>query len=239
MIRGFYTALSGILATMTRQSVVADDIANVNTPGFKGSRTTQSDFGFMLTSSLDGHLLGPLGTATLPVGLTLDRLQGPFETTTLPTDLAIEGDGLFAVATANGVAYTRAGDFVIDANGTLTTQRGEPILDTTGKAIHVADRATFAVSPDGTVAGSGQRIALVAFPPSGVTRLGDNLYALGGAPTPATGLIRQGYLERSNVDMATSMTELMVLQRSFSLSSRALSIQEQTIGDANDVGRVR
>jgi flagellar basal-body rod protein FlgG len=239
MIRGFYTALSGILSSMTRQNVVADNIANVNTPGFKESRSTQRDFGFMLTSSLDGHLVGPLGTATLPVGLTLDRLQGPLEATALPTDLAIEGDGLFAVGTTNGIAYTRAGDFVIDANGTLTTQRGEPILDTTGKPIHVADRATFAVGPDGAIAGSGQRLALVAFPPTGVTRLGTDLYALAGRPAPATGAIRQGFLEHSNVDLATSMTELMVLQRSFSLSSRALTLQDQTIGEANDVGRVR
>jgi flagellar basal body rod protein FlgG len=239
MIRGFYTALSGIIATMTRQSVVADNIANVNTTGFKESRTTQADFGFMLTSSLDGHLVGPLGTATLPVGLTLDRLQGPLEATTLGSDFAIEGDGLFAVATASGVAYTRAGDFEIDVNGTLTTQRGEPILDTTGKPIHVPDRANFTVDATGTVAGTGQRIALVAFPPSGVIRLGDNLYALAGPIAPATGQIRQGYLEHSNVDLATSMTELMTLQRAFSLSSRALTIQDQTIGDANDVGRVR
>ena len=239
MIRGFYTALSGIIATMTRQSVVADDIANVNTPGFKESRTTQSDFGFMLTSSLDGHLVGPLGTATLPVGLTLDRLQGPLEGTMLTTDFGIEGDGLFAVATSGGVAYTRAGDFDIDVNGTLTTQRGEPVLDTTGKPIHVPDRATFAVASDGTVQGTGQRIALVAFPAAGVTRLGNNLYALAAPVAPASGRIRQGFLEHSNVDLATSMTELMVLQRSFSLSSRALSIQEQTIGEANDVGRVR
>lgn len=239
MIRGFYTALSGILATMTRQSVVADDIANVNTPGFKGSRTTQSDFGFMLSSSLDGHLVGPLGTATLAVGLKLDRLQGPLEATTLATDLGIEGDGLFAVATGSGVAYTRAGDFEIDVNGTLTTQRGEPVLDVTGKPIHVPDRDNFGVAADGTVAGTGQRIALVAFPASGVTRLGDNLYALDGPIGPAAGRIRQGLLEHSNVDLATSMTELMMLQRSFSLSSRALSIQEQTIGDANDVGRVK
>jgi flagellar basal body rod protein FlgG len=239
MIRGFYTALSGIIATMTRQSVVADDIANVNTPGFKESRTTQSDFGFMLTSSLDGHLVGPLGTATLPVGLTLDRLQGPLEATNLTTDFGIEGDGLFAIATSSGVAYTRAGDFEIDVNGTLTTQRGEPVLDTTGKPIHVPDRATFAVDPTGIVAGTGQRIALVAFPPTGVTRLGDNLYALAGPISAATGRIRQGFLEHSNVDLATSMTELMTLQRQFALSSRALALQEQTIGDANDVGRVR
>ena len=86
---------------------------------------------------------------------------------------------------------------------------------------------------------TGQKIALIAFPANGVTRLGNNLYALAGLPAPATGAIRQGFLEHSNVDLATSMTELITLQRSYQLSSRALSLQDQTIGEANDVGRVR
>jgi flagellar basal-body rod protein FlgG len=240
MIRGFYTALSGIITAMNRQAIVADNMANVNTPGFKGSRSTQSDFGMTLASSLGGTI-GPLRTATLPVGLTLDRLQGPLETTTLPTDLAIEGDGLFAIRTASGdVGYTRAGDFVLDVTGTLTTQQGEPVLDINGRPIVVAGGASqLSVDSSGNVAGTGQRLALVAFPAAGISRRGDNLYAISGPTSPATGRVRQGYLERSNVDLATSMTELITLQKSFALSSRALSIQEQTLGEANDVGRVR
>ena len=215
MIRGFYTALSGIIASMNRQAIVADNIANVNTPGFKGSRSTQSDFGLTLASSLGGPL-GQLGTATLASGLTLDRLQGPLESTALPTDMAIEGDGLFVIRSAGGaLAYTRAGNFVVDMAGTLTTQLGEPVLDVAGRPI-----------------------ALVALPVAGMSRRGDNTYAISGPTSPAVGRVRQGVLERSNVDLATSMTELITIQRAFALSSRALSIQEQTIGDANDVGRV-
>jgi flagellar basal-body rod protein FlgF len=240
MIRGFYTSLSGIISSMTRQAIVADNIANVNTAGFKGSRSTQSDFGLTLASSLGGTL-GPLGTATVPVGLTIDRLQGPMETTALPTDLAIEGDGLFVIRTAAGdPGYTRAGALAVDVAGTLTTQMGEPVLDVSGRPIVVAGGAsTLIVDSNGNVAGTGQRIALVAFPAAGISRRGDNTYAISGPTSPATGRIRQGFIERSNVDLATSMTELITLQRSFGLSSRALSIQEQTIGDANDVGRVR
>jgi flagellar basal-body rod protein FlgF len=239
MIRGFYTSLSGIISSMTRQSVVADNIANVNTPGFKGSRSTQADFGLDLAASLGGQI-GHLGSATLPVGLTIDRLQGPLETTNLTTDLAIEGDGLFVIRTANGIAYTRAGDFTLDLTRTLTTQTGQPVLDTNGRPIVVPDASIpFTVDVDGTVAATGQRIAVVAFPASGVTRLGDNLFSIPSPTAPATGRIRQGFVERSNVDLATAMTDLINLQRNFALSSRALSIQEQTIGDANDVGRVR
>jgi flagellar basal body rod protein FlgG len=240
MIRGFYTALSGIIASMNRQAIVADNIANVNTPGFKGSRSTQSDFGLTLASSLGGPL-GQLGTATLASGLTLDRLQGPLETTALPTDMAIEGDGLFVIRTAGGaLAYTRAGNFVVDMAGTLTTQLGEPVLDVAGRPIVVpGGAANLVLDPNGNVAGTGQRIALVALPAAGMSRRGDNTYAISGPTSPAVGRVRQGVLERSNVDLATSMTELITIQRAFALSSRALSIQEQTIGDANDVGRVR
>jgi flagellar basal body rod protein FlgG len=239
MIRGFYTALSGIIASMNRQAIVADNIANVNTPGFKGSRSTQSDFGLTLASSLGGPL-GQLGTATLASGLTLDRLQGPLESTSLPTDMAIEGDGLFVIRGAGGaLAYTRAGNFVVDMAGTLTTQLGEPVLDVAGRPIVVpGGAANLVLDPNGNVAGTGQRIALVALPAAGMSRRGDNTYAISGPTSPAVGRVRQGVLERSNVDLATSMTELITIQRAFALSSRALSIQEQTIGDANDVGRV-
>jgi flagellar basal-body rod protein FlgG len=225
---------------MNRQAIVADNIANVNTPGFKGSRSTQSDFGLTLASSLGGPL-GQLGTATLASGLTLDRLQGPLETTALPTDMAIEGDGLFVIRAAGGaLAYTRAGNFVVDMAGTLTTQLGEPVLDVAGRPIVVpGGAANLVLDPNGNVAGTGQRIALVALPVAGMSRRGDNTYAISGPTSPAVGRVRQGVLERSNVDLATSMTELITIQRAFALSSRALSIQEQTIGDANDVGRVR
>ncbi len=236
MIRGFYTALSGIVATMTRQSVVSDNIANVSTVGFKQSRSVQDDFGFDLTNSM-GPSVGHLGTGTVPTGLQLDLSQGPIETTGLPTDLAISGDGLFAVATPRGLAYSRAGNFVLDATGALVTEQGYYVLDTAGGQIRPP--AGFSVGPDGTIAETGQRIALVAWPTGGVSRLGENLYGAAGPLPPASGTIRQGALERSNVDLALSMTELMNLQRSFQLDARALSLQDGTIGEATQLGRLR
>lgn len=240
MIRGLYTALSGMVASMTRQSVVADDVANVNTPGFKQGRTSQADFELALVrSAAAGANLGPLGSGTLGVGLTLDRAQGPLETTGNPTDLAIEGDGLFVVRTVGGTAYTRAGDFVLDGSRTLVTQEGQPVLDTAGRPIVVPAGSEFSVGPDGTVAGTGQRLALVAWPAGGLSRLGQNLYTAAAALPPAGGEIRQGSLERSNVDMAGAMTDLIRFQRSFAMDARALSIQDGTLGDASQLGRIR
>jgi len=236
MIRGFYTALSGIVSNMTRQAVVADNIANVNTVGFKESRTTQDDFEMQVMNTL-GPTLGLLGTGAVPTNLRLDLSQGPLEVTGVQTDLAIEGDGLFEVRTGNGIAYTRAGDFQLDAAGTLCTEQGYPVLDTAGHTI--TPGKPFTVQDDGTIVGTGQRIALVGWPPGGLSRLGENLYAAGGQLQPATGKIRQNVLEHSNTDLAVAMTELVQLQRGFQMSSRALSIQDNTIGDATALGRLR
>jgi flagellar basal body rod protein FlgG len=236
MIRGFYTALSGIVSSMTRQAVVADNIANTNTVGFKQSRTSQDDFELQIMNS-QGPELGELGTGAIPTGLTLDTSQGPLQETNNQTDMAVEGDGLFVVRTGGGVAYTRAGDFQVDATGTLVTEQGYQVLDTAGHTIQPGQ--TFTVGSDGTIVETGQRIALVAWPPGGVTRLGQNLYSAGGALTPATGSIRQRMLEGSNTDMALAMTDLISLQRNFQMSSRALSLQDGSIGDAVQLGRLR
>jgi flagellar basal body rod protein FlgG len=151
--------------------------------------------------------------------------------------MAIEGDGLFVVRTGSGIAYTRAGDFVTDVTGTLVTQQGYPVLDIAGHNIQPGQ--PFTVAADGTIVPSGQRIALVGWPPGGVTRLGQNLYSAGGQLTPGSGSIRQGALEASNTDLALAMTDLISLQRNFQMSSRALSLQDGTIGDAVQLGRLR
>jgi flagellar basal-body rod protein FlgG len=236
MIRGLYTSISGLVAAMTRQSIVADNLANVNTVGFHQSNSTTADFEVALAQS-SGANLGYLGTGTFATGLTLDRSQGPIESTDGPADLAIEGDGLFVVATPGGLAGTRAGNFSIDAAGTLVTANGYPVLDTAGKPIVAS--GTFTVGPDGTVAGTGQKIALAGWPAGGTTRLGQTLVDLGGTITPAGGTIRQGSLEHSNTDVTTAMTELVSLQRQFSLSSRAITIQDETLGDAAQLGRLK
>ncbi|HWP63659.1 MAG TPA: flagellar hook-basal body protein [Candidatus Binatia bacterium] len=238
MIRGWYTSLSGVLAALRRLDVVADNVANVNTPGFRASRTAQFDFGVEL-SRADGAHLGRLGTATVPNGPFLDPGQGVLESTGLPTDLAIEGDGLFVVrAPDGGLAYTRSGAFRFDVLGRLTTVDGFLVLDTEGQPI-VAPPGAFVVAADGSIEGTGQRLALVAWPAGGVRRLGAALFAVDGPTTPAAGRIRQGVLERSNVDLASAMTDLIALQRSMALSARAWSTTDATVDEAIRIGRLR
>jgi flagellar hook protein FlgE len=184
-----------------------------------------------------GPELGELGTGAAATGLKLDTSQGPLQSTGVQTDLAIDGDGLFEVRTGSGIAYTRAGDFQLDVTGTLVTEQGYPVLDTAGHTIQPGQK--FTVGSDGTIGQTGQRIALVGWPPGGVTRLGENLYSAGGQLTPATGSIRQGTLEGSNTDMASAMTDLVNLQRDFQMSSRAMTLQDGTLQDASQLGRLQ
>jgi flagellar basal-body rod protein FlgG len=247
MIRGLYTSASGLVAAQQRMDQLSGNIANVNTVGFKEILDTQADYGSNVGLSMgDGSSvagLGRLSYGTVAVGATINRLQGPLMNTGNPTDLAIAGDGLFAVGTPDGVAYTRAGNFVLDANGQLVTQQGYPVLDSTGKTITLpGGPSSFAVSPDGTVEGTGQRLALISFPATGVAVEGENLYVINGPVQPVAngdGTIQQGYLEGSNVDLASSMTDLIALQRLFQMSARSLTMQDQTLEDANNVGKLK
>jgi flagellar basal-body rod protein FlgF len=247
MIRGIYTSASGLVAAQQRMDELAGNIANVSTTGFKQILATQEDYGTGVGLSLgDGASaagIGRLSYGTVTVGAIVDHLQGPLLSTGNPTDLAVSGDGLFVVGTPNGVAYTRAGDFVLDANGTLTTQQGYPVLDTSGKPVTAAGGASsFVVAKDGTVDGTGQRLAIVSFPTTGLAVAGENLYAISGAVTPVAsgaGTVEQGFLEGSNVDLSGSMTDLIALERMFQFSAKSLTLQDQTLDDANNVGKLR
>jgi flagellar basal-body rod protein FlgG len=245
MIRGIYTSISGVIAAQRRMDVLGNNIANVNTTGFKEALATQTALGMGVgTTAGEGYLpLGTLGVGTYASGLTDNFLQGPLLTSGLPTDLAVVGDGLFVVGTPTGPAYTRAGDFVLDATGMLTTQQGQPVLDVTGRPIVVpGGTSAFSVGPDGTVNGTGQRIALVTVPATGLTRIGENLFAIAGPVTPVAdgaGTIVQGATEGSNTDLASSMTELISVQRNYQLSARAFSLQDGTLDTTIALGRVK
>jgi flagellar basal body rod protein FlgG len=240
MIRGFYTALSGIVESMTRQAIVSDNIANSNTVGFKETLAGEAQWGFDVAASTGGPS-GFMGTGAYATDPQLDLKQGSLEETGISTDLGLEGDGLFAVQTASGaVAYTRGGEFQIDASGNLVTEQGYRVLDVAGHPVTVPGGATaFTVGTDGTVSETGQRIAVLGYPAAGLGRLGNNLYEPKGTITLITPTVRQRTLEHSNTDLGGAMTDLITLQRSLQIAARALSLQDQTLADSNALGRLR
>lgn len=221
------TAASGMEARMQSLEMLANNLANVETGGYKADREFYSLF------------VGDDATAdpqtgdvtTLPVIETqwTDLAQGVLRDTANPLDLAIDGDGLFAVQTAAGLRYTRNGNFRLSQAGALLTSDGNPLRATDGGQITVQPRVPIEVLPDGTVQQGGQvvgQLQVVSFDPGAINKEGVNYFAAaeGATPKPATGTVLQGKVEESNVGTAESSVRLVALMRQFEMLQKAMSL---------------
>ncbi len=260
MVRGLYTAASGALVAQSMSENVANNLANVNTSGFKETLLqiqsapvldiyrVQNDPGKVPGAPLAGvpvaPYVGALGTGAWVYDTPQRFSQGPLQSTGNPLDLAISGtNGFFAVQTAQGVRYTRDGQFAQSANGTLVTQDGNPVLDVNGNAL-VIPQATQSqgkpsVGVDGTVSQGGitiGKLALVGF--GNLTALrnqGDNLMVDSGnaGPTAATNVgVQQGFLEKSNGNVVRSMVDLITAERWFDMNERAIKCEDDATNQA-------
>jgi flagellar basal-body rod protein FlgG len=244
MVEGLYSAAAGMMAQQERLDSVANDIANVNTHGYKSVRVAFRDLAYLPggQGAADGVRPGS-GSAAWALGRSFS--QGALERTDRSLDVGIEGSGFMQVRTAAGQeALTRDGNLQVDARGQLVTSTGLRLIPPITIPGDV-DADKLSIAPDGRVSAGGRalgRIALVDVPaPDGLTALGDNLYApsaASGALRPAAGArLVQGALEGSNVDMATAMVDMMDAQKSFALASRAIQMQDQAMEIANGLRR--
>jgi flagellar basal-body rod protein FlgG len=228
MLEGLYTAAAGMAAQQQRMDALSNDVANTNTAGYKKVRT-----GGVRTGS---------GAAAVELGRGFE--QGALQQTDQPTDLAIEGEGYFQVrrGSTGQLALTRNGSFQIDSTGQLVTAQGDRLVPPVQLPRGV-DPSTVTIAPDGTVSSAGRRLGqvqLVTVPaPTGLVPSGDGYYsvsAASGATRPAAGAtLRQGALESSNVDLADAMVDMMDAQRSYSMASKAIHMQDQMMEIANGV----
>jgi flagellar basal body rod protein FlgG len=252
MNRGLYTVTSGGLAALARLDAVSQNLANVGTAGFKAERLL-----FQvrpLTRPLDaaspGALDPVLGRTAAQVVQTesiRDFSQGPIRVSGNPLDVAITGDGFFAVTTPRGERYTRQGSFTLDPEGYLVTQAGERVQGDGGD-LRVGTGGDVVIGEDGTVVVDGStdgRLKLVQLgdPPKLVPE-GASLFAPlpGTAPVPldATAThLQPGAIEAANVDAVAGLVELVDVSRAFESYMRALQrLDEITQRSINDVGRV-
>lgn len=254
MMRSLYTAATGMDAQQTKMDTIANNLANANTTGFK---RTRADFEDLLSETIRSpQAATPQGGAAptpLQVGLgvrtsgtTRSFSQGDFVETGNPMDIAIEGGGFFRVTRPNGeYAYTRAGNFKVDAEGRLVTQRGELVEP----RIQVPQNATsVTVSPDGQVTAAipnetrpqelGQLELSTFVNPAGLEAIGGNLYVetiSSGTPSftrpgeNGTGTITQGFLESSNVKAVEEMVAMISTQRSYELNSKVIQTADQML----------
>ncbi len=217
MDRGLYIAASGMLAQLTRQDQLANDLANVSTSGYKADRVSQESFGdLMLTNRASGQTIGALGMGSRITKFSTDLRQQPLKQTDEPLDLAITGDGFFGVQTAGGTRFTRNGSFQSGPGGTLVDQLGNPVLG--------PDRRPVRLGPDGTVAATAVGVFAVTAP----VKEGDALFA-GTATGAATGTVQTGRLEGSGVDAAHTMIDMLASLRAFESSQRAITTIDSTL----------
>jgi flagellar basal-body rod protein FlgG len=261
MLRAFSTAATGMSAQEMMVDVIANNLANVNTTGFKRSQISFQDLLYVKLresgTEIAAGIKSPggleVGNGVRPASTTKVYNQGEFENTGRKLDIAIRGDGFLQVVLPNGdIRYTRDGALQMNANGQL--------VSTTGYAIEPAitiptDASAVDIGTDGgvnvtTAAGTSSvvgTIQLVRFPnPSGLSAEGDNLLAESGASgSPLTGtagengfgMIQSGFLEKSNVSMVTELVSLITAQRAYEINSRAIRAGDEMLRAANNLGR--
>ncbi|MFP5364222.1 MAG: flagellar hook-basal body protein [Thermoleophilia bacterium] len=228
MERGLYIAASGMLAEQVRQDLIAHDLANASTPGYKADRVTTQSFGdLLLQDRSSGGAIGPLGLGARIESQTTDLSPGPLRATGEPLDFAVEGEGFFAVRGANGTRYTRDGQFQVSANATLVTAAGDEVLGPDGRPVRVG--------PGGSVAASAIGLTRI----DGAAREGDNLFT-GDAGGAAAGRVRAGALEGSAVDPIRTMVDMLGSLRAFEAGQRVITTIDSTLAKAaNQVGTIR
>lgn len=253
MQNSMYLNAAGALSAQTRMDVVANNIANADTPGFRrGFAVFQQRLAEVweaptLNPSWD-DVLNDQGGGLFVHEVTYSQEPGALQQTGSDLDLAIEGDGWFSVGTDGGVLYTRAGNFVRAGDGTVVTAGGHgKLLDEQGKPIVVpATAQRIAVQGDGTVRIDDQPIARIQIRGTmdhrQFTPRGDNFYHYEGTGLPpelSTSAIRQGFLEASTVSSVTEMVNLIRTHRAYESNQRMITQQDQVMARVvNDVGRI-
>lgn len=242
MLEGLHAAAAGMAAQQARMDALAEDVANVSTTGYKQQRVAFHELVYVSAGPAAGARVAT-GTGASVDTDGREFAQGNLQPTGRPLDLGLQGPGFFQVRRPDGtVALTRAGSMQLDAKGRLVTDAGDlvepPIQVPPGTT---ADR--LAIREDGVVSLGTRRIGRLQVvnvaAPERLLSAGGGTFtanAASGAPRPVTGTtVTQGSLEGSNVDISDSMVDMIDAQRSYSLASRAVQMQDQMLEIANGI----
>jgi len=236
--------LSRQIALQRQMDVVANNVANINTTGFKSEQMLFEDYMMPVARDRDFGYADQRLAYTQDWATVHDFSAGATVQTGNPLDLALNGNGFLAVETPQGEQYTRAGSLQIDNAGTLVDLNGNPVLSQSGPLRFTPDETDLTIAPDGTVStseGIKGVLRLVEFDrPQDLARSGDNLFS-GGAPRAATGTqVVQGSIEKSNVSGVSAMAEMIRVQRSYESVTNLMQRQDelrrtaiQRLGDAS------
>lgn len=259
MLDAIYTSFSGLQGQQQRLDTISNNLANVNTPGFKKARVNFADFLYMPISPATGEdSAAPapemVGLGTRVAGMTQVFSQGDLRQTDRPLDLAIQGRGFFEVEGADGaLAYTRLGALRLNELGELVTQNG---LRITSDVRVPSDTTALFIAPNGEVSARVPdedkpivigTVELAGFINAEALRpMGDGLYATTNESGQAfyglpgeqgLGRLQQGFVEAANVDFIEELTELTMAQRAYQLNARVLQAGDEILAEINNLRR--
>jgi flagellar basal-body rod protein FlgF len=233
MENSIYLGLSKQMVLRTNMDIVANNVANINTPGFRAQNLL-----------FEEYISDPRGSDT-PLSFVIDRGQyqattpGPVKATENPLDVALVGPGFIGVQSADGkVAYTRAGNFQIGTDGALLTAGGFPVAGNGGSAITIpAGSSEISIDNKGAISNQGGQIGqlmIVEFENlQDLKPLGNNMYTTDAATTEATNTtVKQGFLEGSNVQPVIEITRMIETLRSFQSVQRVLETENERLRTA-------
>lgn len=261
MVRGLYTAWTGMVNEQRRLDVISNNMANADTVGFKKEKVTSQSFDDELTKRVHDNNVSPalkrrIGNMNpgVKIGETYhDFSQGSLRETGNTYDLALSGDGFFTIQTTNkqGVTttrYTRDGSFTVTTDGYLVTKDGDYVLDTEGNQIRIEGAQTagsVAFDEKGNVIVDGQTVAtlnIVNFEnPQALLLYGENMYEPTDAAglTTSTAVVHQGYLEMSNTNVIQEMVDMITITRAYEAGQKMIQTEDSTLQKAaNEIGRL-
>lgn len=266
MVKGLYTAYTGMIMEQNRMDILSNNIANCDTNGFKKEGTTARAFRDQLALKIkdtsDYSLPKKLGYANLGVKIGetyTDWSQGNFTVTDNEEDIALDGDGFFAISYTNkqgetSVKYTRDGAFKVNVDGYLLTKDGDYVLNQNGALngdpgagnyIRLDPNTSFRVDELGYITQNDQvvgRIGVVDFEDYNyLQEYGENMYDLveGGQSMESNAIVTQGTIEKSNVNVVTEMVDMITVARAYETNQKLIQTIDSTLDKAvNNVGKV-
>lgn len=250
MIRGIYTAATGMIHQRRRMDAVSNNVANANTTGFRRDMVVTTPFDDELLLRLNTNRLNPNDQiGLLNHGVYANRIMTAFEQGLLAetgksTDFALVGEGFFTISTDAGEQYTRDGNFSVDSDGMLVTTEGAYVLGEDGPINVGSDN--FEVNEQGFVLANGSmvgRLRIVNSPDTELLRkAGDNTFVnpdAGNTMVETGAEVRQGFLENSNVEITREMVNMLEAFRNYETNAQIMRMMDETLGrTVNDIGRI-
>jgi flagellar basal-body rod protein FlgF len=246
MDQGMYTAAAGAIAMEERINIISNNIANLNTTGFKKDQMTFEQFQKSLdTSMLYTGQYKTIPIDVIPISSSIDLTPGVPVKTVNPLDVAIMGDGFFVLNTENGPRYTRAGSFQLSTENTIITPQGYAVQGDGGDITIDPTKSTIVIDSQGKITQDNDDLStlqIVNIPAEALVREGNNLFSVkaGFTPEPTeTPSVIQGSLETANVEPINEMVEMIAASRAYDIYQKVIrSINDAYTYSMHNVGTV-